>query len=87
MSAAVTVFVVCAAVCAIANLAILLSTLGRPAAAGTAVGGMPRPNRAAEIVWALVPIVMLAFVLTATWARVRERDAPPRPVEVMKVAR
>ena len=89
MSVAVLVFVVCAVACAVANIAILFSTLGRPARPDAGVpgvaGGVPRPHRAAEIAWALLPVLILALVLTATWARVRERDT--RPVEVMKVAR
>jgi len=85
VSAAVLVFVVCAVACAVANVAILVSAL-RPAPSDAAATGVPRPNRAVEVAWALLPILMLAFVLTATWGRVRVRDVP-KPVEVMKVAR
>jgi hypothetical protein len=37
-----------------------------------------------EIVWALIPALVLALVLTATWSRVRERA--PEPDAVMKIA-
>jgi hypothetical protein len=38
-------------------------------------------------VWALIPAIVLAIVLTATWARVRDNAArTPRPDVMMKVA-
>jgi hypothetical protein len=74
MSAAVIVFIVCTAACAVAHLAILRSIIRTRNA-----------NLLREVVWALVPAVALAFVLTATWARIRERPASP-PV-IMRIAR
>jgi heme/copper-type cytochrome/quinol oxidase subunit 2 len=83
MRASVLVFVACAGAALVAHLAILASVLRQsPDAADP---GVRRPSRAAEIIWALVPLVALAFVLTATWDRVRDREE--RPTEVMKVAR
>lgn len=84
MSAAVIVFVVCVAACVVAHIAILHAVIRSRAtvASGAAV---PRPNLIVEIIWALVPAVVLAFVLTATWARIRERPAAP-PV-IMRIAR
>jgi heme/copper-type cytochrome/quinol oxidase subunit 2 len=38
-----------------------------------------------EIVWALIPAIVLAFVLTATWVRVH--DNAKTPGVLMKVAR
>ena len=84
MSAAIVVFVVCAGACAIAHAAILASTVRRPARAEQPPD-VPRPHRAVEFAWALVPILALALVLTATWGRVRDRDS--KPVEILKVAR
>jgi len=78
------VFVACVAACLVAHVAILVSVLrGR---AAELEPGVPRPRTAVEVVWALVPMLALAVVLTATWARARERAAPTPP-EVMKVAR
>lgn len=78
------VFAVAAAACAIAHVAILGSVLRRASSVESA--GVPRPRFVAEIVWAILPALALAFLLTATWGRVRENSATP-PHEVMKVAR
>ena len=77
------VFVACVGACAIGHLAILLAVARRPAA--NLEPGVPRPRRALEILWAILPAIALAFVVTATWERVRDREAEP-PV-IMKVAR
>ncbi len=83
MSAVVLVFLLCALACGVAHVAILLSTArGRT----VAVGNVPRPRAIVELIWALLPVVALAIVLTATWARVRERDGAPPPA-IMKLAR
>lgn len=82
MDAPVVVFVVCTIACLVAHVAILLSTVRGRAAVDVAT--LPRSRAAVEALWALVPVVVLALVLTATWARVRER--PVRVPEVMKVA-
>lgn len=83
MSAPVIVFVVCAAACVTAHIAILLSTVRSRAQPDSQV---PPPRAALEAFWALVPIVALAFLLTATWARVRDRHAEPPSAPIMKVA-
>lgn len=60
-------FWVAVACCIVAQGAILRSVLraGRSrAAAGTEV---PRTRQGAEIVWAIVPALVLALVLAATW--------------------
>lgn len=75
------IFAGCAAACAIGHLAIVVSVARRHAAA--IEPGVPRPRRGIEIIWALVPALVLAWVLTATWDRVRERPEPP---VIMKVA-
>jgi len=82
VSAPVLVFVACAVACGVAHVAILVSTVRGRATAEIAT--LPRSRAAVEALWALVPVVVLALVLTATWARVRER--PVRVPEVMKVA-
>jgi heme/copper-type cytochrome/quinol oxidase subunit 2 len=83
VSAAVLVFVLCAGCCVVAQTAILMSVVRRPS--GTADPGVPRPKVLVEIVWALVPAVVLAFLLTATWVRVRDH-ATQKPGVIMKVA-
>lgn len=84
MRAVVIVFAIAALASAVAHLAILTSVVRR---ASTVVdASVPRPKVVAEIAWALIPALILALVLTATWSRVRERAAP-QPGAVMKVAR
>jgi hypothetical protein len=85
VSAGVLVFVLGAAACVVAHLAILVSVIRRPHPSA-ATEGVPRPRPVAEIIWAVVPIIALALVLTATWGRVRDR-ATPKPDVMMKIAR
>ncbi|MEK7401162.1 MAG: hypothetical protein AABZ80_02245 [Gemmatimonadota bacterium] len=82
MSAAV-VFLVCAAACAVAHVAILVSSVSARTSAG-ASAQVPHPGAVSEFLWALVPILALALVLTATWSRVR--DQHQHPPAMMKVA-
>ena len=83
MSAAVLVFVACVVACVVAHVAILHSVV-RSRAGVASDSAVPRPNMLVEIVWALVPAIVLALVLTATWAKIRERSAPPA---IMRIAR
>lgn len=68
------IFGIAAVACAVAQWFILRGTLAAPAtpAAGSAV---PAARRRAEIVWAVVPAIALAWVLVATWRAVH----PPAP--------
>jgi heme/copper-type cytochrome/quinol oxidase subunit 2 len=67
----VFLFALCVAACVLGHVAILRSVLrSRSSAADTNV---PRPRLAIEVVWALVPAIALAVLLTFTWATVRER--------------
>ena len=86
MNAAVLVFVLCVVACVVAHVAILHSVV-RSRSAVPPDSAVPRPNLFVEIVWALVPAVVLAFVLTATWARIRERPRLPEPPPIMRIAR
>lgn len=79
------VFAACVAACIVAHIAILRSVIRSRAAA--ADPGVPRPRLLVEVAWALVPAVVLAFVLTATWARVQEGPKAPTPTLLMRVAR
>jgi heme/copper-type cytochrome/quinol oxidase subunit 2 len=84
MSAAVAVFLLCVVCCVIGHAVILYAAVRtRPELADAKV---PRPKVAVEIVWAVIPVIVLAFLLTATWARVRDRGTP-KPGVIMKVAR
>lgn len=85
MSVAVLVFGLCAACCAIAQVAIVLSVV-RTRATAPADAGVPRPRLATEIAWAVLPALVLALLLTATWTRVRGSPTPT-PDVMMKVAR
>jgi heme/copper-type cytochrome/quinol oxidase subunit 2 len=84
MNAGVVVFYVAAAVCALAHVGILVSVVRR--ASTVADSSVPRPKAFSEIAWALIPAIALAFVLTATWSRVREQPSAA-PAPVMKIAR
>jgi heme/copper-type cytochrome/quinol oxidase subunit 2 len=84
MHPVVVVFAICALACIIGHVAILLSVIrGRTSVADSNV---PRPRAMVEVVWALIPAIVLAFVLTATWIRVSDNSAA-KPKVMMKVAR
>lgn len=83
MTGRYVVFFVCVVACAVAHVAILASAARRPGR--NADPAVPQPRRGIEIVWALLPALVLALVVTATWERVRAKPAEP-PV-LMKVAR
>lgn len=84
MSAVVVVFAACVAACLAGHVAILHSVVKR----GTqrADAAVPRPRLAAELTWAILPMLVLALVLTASWVKVRV-NATPKPAVIMKVAR
>jgi hypothetical protein len=86
MRATVLVFVLCAVACLVAHVAVLRSVLRTAVAATPVEPGVPRPRIGVEVVWAVIPILALALVLTATWARVRSDSAQP-PEAIMEVAR
>ena len=85
MKVEVIVFAVCVAACIVAHIAILRSVIRSRATA--ADPGVPRPRLLIEVAWAIVPAVVLAFVLTATWAKVREGTNAPAPTLLMRIAR
>jgi heme/copper-type cytochrome/quinol oxidase subunit 2 len=85
MNAHEIVFVICAAACIVAHVAILRSVVRARASAPDP--GVPRPKLLVEIAWALVPAIALAFVLTATWAKIGEREGAPAPSLLMRLAR
>lgn len=84
MSAVVIVFAIAALASVVAHAAILTSVVRRASTVTDA--GVPRPKPLVEIAWAVIPILALALVLTATWARVRDRATPPAD-PVIRIAR
>jgi hypothetical protein len=84
MPVAVIAFALCAAACLVGHVAILHSVVRKGSSLENA--GVPRPKFVIELLWAALPMLALAIVLTATWVKVRDR-AVPRPAEIMKVAR
>jgi hypothetical protein len=84
MNAVVLVFVLAVVVSAAAHIAILVSVVRRASAVVDA--SVPRPRLAVEIVWALLPAIVLALVFTATWSKVRERSTRG-PDAVLEIAR
>ena len=85
MRAAVLVFVLCAVGCLVAHVAILRSVLRTAGGNAPVEPGVPRPRIGVEVIWAVLPMLALALVLTATWARVQRHV--PRPEPIMEVAR
>jgi hypothetical protein len=83
MSPVILVFAIAVAACAVAHVAIFASVVRRTT--GAADSTVPRPHFVAEVIWALIPALALALVLTATWVKVRER-AVSEPA-VLKIAR
>ena len=86
MRATVLVFALCAVACLVAHVGILRSVLRTTAADRPVEPGVPRPRIGIEIVWAVIPMLALAVVLTATWARVQSGRVPP-PESIMEIAR
>ena len=84
MSPVIIVFAISVAACAIAHVAIFASVVRR--ASNVADNSVPQPRFVAEVIWALIPALALALVLTATWVKVRER-AVNDPGAVLKIAR
>ena len=86
MRVAVLVFAVCAVGCAVAHIAILRSVVRSAAARPPVESAVHRPRFVVELIWAVLPMLALALVLTATWAKVRSNSSP-RPESIMEVAR
>lgn len=80
---AVVVFALCVLACVVGHAGILLSVAR--VRSSTPDPSVPRCRRLVEIMWAVIPALVLAFVLTATWLQVRDR-AVSRPHAIIKVA-
>lgn len=74
-----TIFWIAAVACVIAELAILRSTfVARRSHKSTLV---PSASPRGEVVWAILPGLALAFLLTATWRRIEAREAHTAPMD------
>ena len=64
--AAEPIFWVAASICIIAELLILRAAFAPPADAG-ASAPVPQSPRGTEMIWAVIPAVVLGLLLAATW--------------------
>lgn len=60
------IFWTAAAICVIAELAILRAAFS-PRGTTIESAPMPRSSRSAEMMWAVIPAIALALLLVATW--------------------
>lgn len=65
-SLAVPIFWIAAALCVIAELAILRAAFIPRSHAGDS-GPLPQSPRGSEMMWAVIPAIVLAVLLGATW--------------------
>jgi heme/copper-type cytochrome/quinol oxidase subunit 2 len=63
------IFWIAAALCIVAELAILRAAFAPPTDAGPAAP-VPQSPRGLEMIWAIIPAVILAILLAATWRAV-----------------
>ena len=68
-----TIFWIAAALCVIAELAILRSTFAARRAIKSDL--VPSASPRGEIAWAIIPAVALGVVLTSTWQKIEAREA------------
>ena len=68
-----TIFWIAAALCVIAELAILRSTFAARRAIKSEL--VPSASPRGEIAWAIIPALALGVVLTSTWQRIEAREA------------
>lgn len=67
-----TIFWIAALACAVAEIAILRSTIAQKRAQNPSLVSVSSP--AAELVWAVIPAVALSLLLLATWRRIEARE-------------
>ena len=72
LSLATAIFWIAAALCLVAEIAIVRSALVVRSAPG---GAVPRSRRPIEVLWTLLPAIALAFVLAATWRAMQQHAA------------
>ena len=74
-----TIFWIAAAVCVIAELAILRSTFSARSATKSEL--VPTASPRGELVWAIIPALALGVVLAATRQRIETRERHMRAME------
>lgn len=74
-----TIFWIAAVACLIAELAILRSTFAARSPNKSTL--VPSASPRSEVVWAILPGLALAAVLTATWQRIEAREAHTAPMD------
>ena len=67
------IFWIAAVACVVAELAILRSTYAARRVEKSDL--VPSASRGGEITWAIIPAVMLVFLLAVTWRRIEAREA------------
>jgi heme/copper-type cytochrome/quinol oxidase subunit 2 len=72
-------FWIAAAACVVAEIAILRSTYAARRVVRSDL--VPAASRGGEITWAIIPALMLVFLLAATWRRIEARDAHMRTMD------
>jgi heme/copper-type cytochrome/quinol oxidase subunit 2 len=73
------IFWIAATACAIAEIAIFRSTYAARRIEKSDL--VPSSSRGGEITWAVIPAVMLVFLLAGTWRRIEARDAHMRMMD------
>ena len=71
------IFWIAAALCAVAQVAIVRSAL--VTRVPDATGGVPAARRPLEVLWAIVHAIALALVLAQTWRAMHPAEAAPAP--------
>lgn len=72
--------------CAIAQIAILRSVIRTRRVRETAGGpGVPQPRFAVEVAWAVVPAIVLAMLLVATWRTMHPAAPASQPIAARAV--
>ena len=66
------IFWIAALACVVAEIAILRSTYEARRVEKSDL--VPSASRGGEITWAVIPAIMLAFLLAATWQRIEARE-------------
>jgi heme/copper-type cytochrome/quinol oxidase subunit 2 len=66
------IFWIATLACVVAEIAILRSTYEARRVEKSDL--VPSASRGGEITWAVIPAIMLAFLLTATWQRIEARE-------------
>jgi len=74
-----TIFWIAAVACVIAELAILRSTFATRSSNKPTL--VPSASPRSEAVWAILPALALAVVLTATWQKIEAREAHTAPMD------